>query len=89
MHYTQTYMDTKTIALDREAYELLRRRKRKDESFSDAVKRIARQARPLSDFAGVWREHLSEADLKAIETAILRGREADRDRTRRLLARQG
>ncbi|HYY48571.1 MAG TPA: antitoxin VapB family protein [Thermoplasmata archaeon] len=82
-------METKTIALDREAYDLLRRRKRKDESFSDTVKRIAREARPLSDFAGVWKKHLSDADLEAIEKAILRGRTADRERMRKLLARQG
>ncbi len=83
------YMDVKTIALDREAYDLLRRRKRKDESFSDAVKRIARAARPLSEFAGVWKKHLSDADFKAIEAAIRRGRDADRERVRKLLARQG
>ncbi len=82
-------METKTIALDREAYELLRRRKRKGESFSEAVKRVAREARPLSDFAGAWRKHLSDEDIEAIEKALARGREADRDRTRKLLARQG
>ncbi len=82
-------MEIKTIALDREAYDLLRKRKRKDESFSDAVKRIAREARPLSDFAGAWKKHLSDADLRAIEGALRRGREADRERTRKLLARQG
>jgi predicted CopG family antitoxin len=82
-------METKTIALDREAYELLRRRKRKGESFSDAVKRVARGARPLSDFAGVWRKQLSDSELEAIEKAIARGREADHDRVRKLLARQG
>ncbi|HII40114.1 MAG TPA: hypothetical protein HA326_02735 [Thermoplasmata archaeon] len=82
-------MEIKTIALDREAYELLRRRKRKGESFSDAVKRIAREARPLSGFAGVWKKHLTDADLVAIEKALLRGREADRERTHKLLARQG
>lgn len=82
-------MEIKTIALDREAYDLLRKRKRKDESFSDAVKRIARETRPLSAFAGVWRKHLSHAELEAIEKALRRGREADRERTRKLLARQG
>ena len=82
-------MEIKTIALDREAYELLRRRKRKGESFSDAVKRIAREARPLSGFAGGWKKHLTDADLVAIEKALLRGREADRERTHKLLARQG
>ncbi len=82
-------METKTIALDREAYELLRRRKRKGESFSDAVKRVARETRPLSGFAGVWRKHLSEVEIQEIAKAIARGRDADRDRARKLLARQG
>ena len=81
-------METKTIALDREAYELLRRRKRSGESFSEAVKRLARQARPLSSFAGVWRKHLSKADLDAIEKALVRGRETGLERTRRILTRQ-
>lgn len=82
-------METKTIALDREAYELLRRRKRKGESFSDAVKRVAREARPLSAFAGVWKKHLSDEDIAEIEKAIARGREADRDRMGKLVKRLG
>ncbi len=85
-------MEIKTIALDREAYDLLRKRKRKDESFSDAVKRIARETRPVSAFAGVWRKHLSDSDLETIEKiekALCRGRAADRERTRKLLVRQG
>ncbi|MFA5896328.1 MAG: antitoxin VapB family protein [Thermoplasmata archaeon] len=82
-------METKTIALDREAYDLLRRRKRKGESFSEAVKRIARETRPLSDFSGAWRKHLSDEDIAAIEAAILRGRDADRDRMGKLVARLG
>ncbi|MGI0148274.1 MAG: antitoxin VapB family protein [Thermoplasmata archaeon] len=82
-------METKTIALDREAYDLLRRQKRKGESFSDAVKRIARDGRPLSDFAGAWRKHLSDRDIQEIEAAIRRGRDADRDRMGKLAARLG
>ncbi|HEX9339703.1 MAG TPA: antitoxin VapB family protein [Thermoplasmata archaeon] len=82
-------METKKIALDREAYELLRRRKRKGESLSDAVKRIAREPRPLSDFAGAWRKHLSERDIREIEEAIARGRAADRERMRKRIRRLG
>lgn len=82
-------METKTIALDREAYDLLRRRKRKGESFSEAVKRIARGTRPLSDFAGAWRRHLTDRDIKEIEAAIARGRDADRDRQGKLVKRLG
>jgi predicted CopG family antitoxin len=47
-------MATKTVALDIEAYELLRRQKRSEESFSDAVKRLARPRKPISAFAGMW-----------------------------------
>jgi predicted CopG family antitoxin len=82
-------METKTIALDREAYELLRRRRRKGETFSDAVKRIARDPRPLSDFAGAWRTHLSERDIREIQEAIARGRAADRERMRKSLRQLG
>ena len=46
-------MATKTVALDAEAYELLKRQKREHESFSDAGKRLACPRRPPSDFAGM------------------------------------
>ncbi len=82
-------MDTKTIALDRDAYDLLRRRRRKGESFSDAVKRLAREARPVSEFAAAWKKHLSDSEIEEIGKAIARGRETDRDRARRLAPRQG
>lgn len=82
-------MERKTIALDREAYDLLRGRKRKGESFSDTVKRIARNKRPLSDFSGAWRNHLSDREIQEIEAAIRRGRDADRDRMGKLVRRLG
>lgn len=47
-------MDIKTVGLDREAYDRLRAEKREGESFSDAVKRLTRKRRPLTDFAGLW-----------------------------------
>jgi predicted CopG family antitoxin len=47
-------MAAKTVALDAEAYELLKRQKRSDETFSDAVKRLARPRVPLTAFAGAW-----------------------------------
>jgi predicted CopG family antitoxin len=45
-------MQAKTIALDREAYELLKSKKGKDETFSDVVKRLTRPRRGISDLAG-------------------------------------
>lgn len=47
----------KTVALDREAYELLRRQKREGESFSDVVKRLARPFVGLTDLAGAWKDY--------------------------------
>jgi len=72
-------MGTKTIALDREAYELLKNRRRPGETFSDVVKRIARNRRPLSAYAGIWKT-MSQSDLRKIERAVARGRQLDRER---------
>ena len=82
------HLEVKTIALDKEAYQLLLKRKGKDESFSDVVKRIARKGRPLSEFAGIWSK-VPKEDLKRIEEAIQRGRELDRKRAADLMKRWG
>ena len=47
-------MSARTVALDEEAYAMLKSKRRSGETFSDAVKRLARPKRPLTDFAGVW-----------------------------------
>ncbi|MGA8664849.1 MAG: antitoxin VapB family protein [Thermoplasmata archaeon] len=57
-------MASKTIALDGETYELLRRRKRSGETFSDVVRRQLRPPAKITDLAGslsaepprVWKE---------------------------------
>ena len=76
-------MASKTVALDSEAYELLKRQKRADESFSDAVKRLARPRRPISDFAGMWGD-LSAKERKELDRAYSGIRDADRRRTERI-----
>ena len=76
-------MASKTVALDSEAYELLKRQKRTDESFSDAVKRLARPRRPLSSFAGMWRD-LSAKERKELEQAYSAVQDADRRRSERI-----
>lgn len=45
-------MAAKTIALDPEAYQLLRAHKRGGESFSDVVKRELRPRKSISDLVG-------------------------------------
>ena len=75
-------MATKTVALDAEAYELLKRQKREHESFSDAGKRLARPRRPLSDLAGM-RSDLPERERRQIDDAYASVRKADRRRAGR------
>ncbi|HKZ99183.1 MAG TPA: antitoxin VapB family protein [Thermoplasmata archaeon] len=79
-------MEVKTVALDPEAYDLLRRRKRKGESFSDVVKRIAKPRRPITDLAGLW-SRMPENEFRKIANAIRRGRELDIERQKELLRR--
>jgi predicted CopG family antitoxin len=67
-------MAARTVALDEEAYELLKRTKRPAESFSEAVKRLARPRRSISEFAGIW------ADLSASEKKSLRKTYAELER---------
>ncbi len=82
-------MEVKTVALDREAYDLLKKRKRKDESFSEVVKRLAKTSRPISEYAGMWRKHMSDKDIEEIGEAIRRGREGDKARMAKLIKRLG
>lgn len=53
------HMGTKTIRLDDEAYERLASRKRKDESFSDVVKRVTGE-RSLLEIAGILSDDEAE-----------------------------
>lgn len=77
-------METKTIALDREAYDLLWQHKREKESFSDVVKRLAGIHRPLSEFAGIWKK-MSRDEIRKIEATIRRGRELEQKRMSALM----
>lgn len=76
-------MDTTTIALDREAYELLRKAKQPGESFSLVVKRLARAKRPLSSFAGTW-GHLAESEVQEMRDTLEAGRKRSRLKSERL-----
>jgi len=62
-------MDIKTVGLDRDAYEALRREKKPGESFSDVVKRITRKRRPLAEFAGRWKG-IPRSQVRAFDAAF-------------------
>lgn len=73
-------MATKTVALDTEAHELLKRHKRGDESSSDAVKRIARPSRSITSFGGMWSDMTRKA-RRELDRVYSELREGDRRRT--------
>jgi predicted CopG family antitoxin len=76
-------MATKTVALDDEAYELLKRQRKADESFSDTVKRLARQRRPITSFRGIWRD-MSGTERTELDRAYSQLRAADRRRSEKI-----
>ena len=80
-------METKTIALDLEAYEVLRRHKREGESFSDVVKRLAGARRPLADLAGLWKD-MSPTEFRRFEESRRAGRELETKRLERFAKRR-
>lgn len=63
--------DYKSVRLTEDAYEMLERRKRSDESFSETVERLARE-RPISDLAGLF----SDEDVESIRAARTKSYEA-------------
>jgi predicted CopG family antitoxin len=77
-------MSAKTVALDPDAYAVLRRHRRTGETFSDAVRRLSGRQRSLLDFAGIWKD-MPEADLDTIRAFLAEGRRRDRGRIKMLL----
>lgn len=83
--YPQTRaMETTSIALDREAYDLLRGQKRPGESFSQVVKRLAGSRRPLSSFVGAWKD-MPEKTYRGIQAGRRHLRNLDERRFERLM----
>jgi predicted CopG family antitoxin len=81
-------MSAKTVALDPEAYEMLRRNRRSGETFSDAVKRLSGRRRSILDFAGMWKD-IPDADLERFRSFLEEGRRRDRARVERLFQKGG
>lgn len=77
-------MVQKTIALDPEAYDLLRKKKREGETFSDVVKRLARKPRSVLEFAGAWKD-VPKEDMARIREFLRTGRELDRKKMAKLM----
>ena len=73
-------MEDKTIALDPEAYALLKSHKKGGEGFRDVVQRHFRPRRKLSEFVGAWSD-LSEREKRALAEEKWSGKEASRRRS--------
>ena len=78
-------METKTVALDPEAYAILRKARHEGESFSDAVKKLAGKRASILDLAGAW----SDVPAGAWEEMRRRRREAEVGRRERIGKRWG
>jgi len=62
-------MAGKTIRLDAEAYDRLKRAKRDDESFSETIKRVVREPFDAEGFLNDLRG-LSDETMEAVEEAV-------------------
>ncbi len=64
-------MAVKTITVTEEAYRVLAREKKEDESFSEVIKRLARSRGKLSDSLGAWK--MSDEEAEEIFSSLKRG----------------
>ena len=67
-------MATKTITIAEDAYEMLKRAKLPEESFSDTIRRTYTKKTEPEDFFGAWEEEFAEE----VEKAMHERREASR-----------
>jgi predicted CopG family antitoxin len=57
-----TDMGVKTITVTEEAYKMLAKEKKEDESFSEVIKRLTKERGKLSDSLGAWKMTDQEAE---------------------------
>jgi predicted CopG family antitoxin len=77
-------MAAKTVALDRESYDLLAQQKRAGETFSDTVRRLAGKKGSILDFWGMWSE-IPERDLRTLRKLRSLGKKRDAERLARVV----
>lgn len=66
-------MATKNIAITEEAYNLMLRHKRQNESFTELIKERFKKGKKLTDYAGIW-AYMPEEEWKAIEKGVKEAR---------------
>ena len=71
-------MSTKTISITEDVYNELAKLKRPEESFSDELRRLARNKGKISECAGLWSRWMEKEDLDFIEHNIEERRKISR-----------
>jgi predicted CopG family antitoxin len=71
-------MGTKTISIMDDAYDLLARNKKENESFSDVIRRFAYRKEDMMKYFGSWSD-LSEEEVADMKEAIAKARKSKRD----------
>ena len=74
-------MTSKNISITEDVYEMLSRLKLEGESFSDAIRRLAKRNR-LSECGGLWAD-MSDEEYEAIRGGVLKARELFNESMRR------
>ncbi len=64
------YMGTKNIAIMEDAYKLLLVRKMANESFSDVIRRELKRKKNIMEFAGAWKDIVSDKKAEEMKKAI-------------------
>ena len=74
-------MTSRNISVTEDVYDLLTKMKLKEESFSDAIRRLAKR-RSLTDCAGLWSD-VPEEEMAAFNESLsdLRGKASERLRS--------
>ncbi len=68
-------MGTKTISIMDDAYELLKRNKSEDESFSDVIRAMAKRKGSILDCAGLWSD-IGDKEAEEMVKAIKKTRKS-------------
>ena len=83
-------MATKTISIMEDAYDMIARLKRKDESFSDVIRELATQrkgnVKEVLKCAGILNDVITDKDAEGIKKNILKHRKGS---TKNLLEKVG
>jgi len=75
-------MDTKTVRLEEDVYEMLTSRKRDDETYSEAVERLV-GGRSIVELAGVY----TEEEARKVEKSLKRKYEREDEERRKEMRR--